>query len=723
MAVTVTDNRTIPSNGGSSADADSTTNWTGGTITLVTADPDPIEATGHLGNVVSTATVDCYFTGTSTSMTGKLLYGWALPLGAMDTLVNGGVALLLGDGTNRVGYHLAGSDTAVFRHNTGQPTYQCLLLDQSSLPTNRTTRAGSEVSLNFGAITQMGVMFKTLAKSKGGTANCYVDIIRILDPSANNGCALTISGGTEGGPGTFTEIATEDSSIADVKAHGIARLLGAGAIGLQGPLRFGDQASASSWFEDKNVTVVFEDRGLAASRYKIVITDNGTGTTTFILGTIVGTGISATGADGVTITGGPAVNWQFDASTDTDVTDVFIYGSTFNRATQGISFRSGHKFIGGVISSSGTITLNGATFVNNSVVNPTVSANTSALVWDVATDPDTFLHGTSISKGTAAHHAIEFGTTSLTEMTLRNMTFTGFSATEGGTTGDETLHIKRTTGNVIINLVGCSGNIGYRTEGATVSLVANPVTTTITVTNIDTGLAISGARVLVTASNNTGPMPFEEVVTIARSNTTASVAHTGHGLISGKQVQIKGASQMDYNGVWTIQNVTTNAYDYLLPDTGAAALTINVNAPAGTFTRTTGDYLTDGLRAGNTITTSGFGGGNDVVKVIASVTATVITVTDNSGLTTAGGNNDERVQNTPTTPATTATTIKATGVVIDGLTNASGVISDTRTHASSQPITGRVRKATGGTFYKTGAISGTINSASGFAVTVQMIPD
>lgn len=59
------------------------------------------------------------------------------------------------------------------------------------------------------------------------------------------------------------------------------------------------------------------------------------------------------------------------------------------------------------------------------------------------------------------------------------------------------------------------------------------------------------------------------------------------------------------------------------------------------------------------------------------------------------------------------------------LTNASGIVTDTRSLASNQPVTGRVRRATPayGTLYKTSPITGTIDSASGLTVTVQMIKD
>ena len=78
-------------------------------------------------------------------------------------------------------------------------------------------------------------------------------------------------------------------------------------------------------------------------------------------------------------------------------------------------------------------------------------------------------------------------------------------------------------------------------------------------------------------------------------------------------------------------------------DTGL--ITINVVATAGTFTRTTGSYLTDGWIVGDKITTSGFtNAGNNTTKIIQTVTTTVITVTDTTGLVDESGNGDERVK-------------------------------------------------------------------------------
>ena len=77
-----------------------------------------------------------------------------------------------------------------------------------------------------------------------------------------------------------------------------------------------------------------------------------------------------------------------------------------------------------------------------------------------------------------------------------------------------------------------------------------------------------------------------------------------------------------------------------------------------------------------TITMSGFtNGGNNVTKIIESVTALVITVTSGTGLVTESGTGDEH--------------IVATGIKV----------------------------------YKTSLVSGEINSGSGFSANVQMIED
>jgi hypothetical protein len=79
------------------------------------------------------------------------------------------------------------------------------------------------------------------------------------------------------------------------------------------------------------------------------------------------------------------------------------------------------------------------------------------------------------------------------------------------------------------------------------------------------------------------------------------------------------------------------------------------------------------------------------------------------------------VPGAPSSPATG--TIISTGGVFNTLTNASGIVTDSRTWYNDQPFTGRVRLSTGTTFYKNSPIADTIDTANGFSTTVYLIPD
>ena len=80
-------------------------------------------------------------------------------------------------------------------------------------------------------------------------------------------------------------------------------------------------------------------------------------------------------------------------------------------------------------------------------------------------------------------------------------------------------------------------------------------------------------------------------------------------------------------------------------DIDSGVITCGVNETAGTYTRSTGNFLTDGFRVGMDFVASGYAnGGNNVTKTISTVTATVITVTDNTGLVTESGTGDERLR-------------------------------------------------------------------------------
>jgi hypothetical protein len=139
-----------------------------------------------------------------------------------------------------------------------------------------------------------------------------------------------------------------------------------------------------------------------------------------------------------------------------------------------------------------------------------------------------------------------------------------------------------------------------------------------------------------------GPYPYNVTVTIVNSSTTATVTHTGHGLITNDKVLIKGASHYQNNGVFTITKVNNDSYTYTL-----------ASAPGSNPTGT----------------------------------------------------------------------IKSTFVVLSGTTDSNGEITMSKVFASDQPVSGWARKSSGTPYYKTGSITGTVDSATGGYFTAVLLPD
>lgn len=68
-------------------------------------------------------------------------------------------------------------------------------------------------------------------------------------------------------------------------------------------------------------------------------------------------------------------------------------------------------------------------------------------------------------------------------------------------------------------------------------------------------------------------------------------------------------------------------------------------------------------------------------------------------------------------------TIRATFVVLSGTTNASGQISMSRVFPSDQPVSGWARKSSGAPYFKTGPVTGTVDSGTGANFSALLIAD
>ena len=243
-----------------------------------------------------------------------------------------------------------------------------------------------------------------------------------------------------------------------------------------------------------------------------------------------------------------------------DDCDVNMSGCVFTDMDTFI-FKAASDVLTSVFRRCNTITANDAKFAGTLFDAASVAADTSQLIWDVNTDPNTDLNGCTFVKGANAHHAIEFGTTSPTSMTLTNVILTGFSASNAA--NDSAIHFKRTTGTVTLTITGGTSP-SYKTDGTTIVIVTSSRTIKAIAQKAD-GTKIASARVfLKTAATASGGFPYNVTVTITNSGPTATVSHTAHGMLTNDKVVISGASLAVNNGVWTITKTTDDAYTYTM---------------------------------------------------------------------------------------------------------------------------------------------------------------
>lgn len=537
-------------------EADATTGWTGGSVAALSGFER--EATACLGDNVGEGYLDTYLSVTSADRSATTYFAW-LRSGNPHTEANNGFGIILGDGTDRIAYSVGGSDN--YGHFVlGWSNFKLDTAFKAATPGDFRTLAGAEGSLTFTAITQVGVSIGYVSKANGNSENVFFDIIRRI---ANGSAALTIGGGTTGARGTFAEIVAADVSTANQTAYGIFRTLvpGSKSYEMFYGCDWGDSGTATTYFEDTDFQLYIVGTDMSTGNMDVNILGNSTGTNHFRINnyTIVGVDTRS--------------NWDLSGA-NIDLLDIengtFTGLGTFTFATTVDANNVIWDNCLQINDSGVAVNLSGG-----SVLNSAVAADDGAVLWNNATDPDGFLDDMTFSKGTNAHHAIEFGLTAPTTITLVNQTYTGFNASNGQ--NDSTINILRTTGTVTINVQG-GDTPSYKTAGATV-VVQNTVTVAVNVKAANDASNIQSARVLLLAGA-TGTLPSEDSVTITRSGSTASVSHTGHGLSDGDKVLIAGADQEEYNGVKTITNTSTDAYDFTVSGTPTTPATGTIEATA-----------------------------------------------------------------------------------------------------------------------------------------------
>lgn len=465
MALTINDNRTVIN------EADATTGWTATDGPAVfTAEPDPIESNACLGMQVSNGVEDAYFTQTSSDFSTGSISIWMLDRAEFASTVTGGIGIQVGDGTNRIAYHVGGNDGTAFRHDTGPVKWACFLLDLANKPANSTTIAGAEANLNETTITQVGVRYDTDVKSVGGTDNCFWDIMRFAAP----GVGIEVYGGTSGTPESLSTLAVLDRSTGNLQAYGIIRQLATGVYGIQGNINLGDITTTNdTYINITDEVIVFENRNLSsANYYRFNVSGSVTGTTE----------VEIRRSSFSTATGASAGMILDDINSS-----VLVVNSTFSGINEGIILPTSQSIDGNTFNGCGLLTLNNSsTFTNNTVQDSIgdISITTPT--------PNNISDCTFISDG--SNHAIEITQPGVYDFS--GNTFTNYFSGSSPTTDVNAVIYNNSGGSVTLNVSDTTGVVSYRNEGISTTTINNNVSVTLTGLQENTEV-----RVLASGSN------------------------------------------------------------------------------------------------------------------------------------------------------------------------------------------------------------------------------
>lgn len=460
----------------------------------------------------------------NTSESGQLIYVWGNFLAAslLNTQAANGFGICLSSGTptssNYSLFSFYGSDN----YSGG---WVRMVVDPNE------TRSGGAGTLNVGNVTHIGVFADV-----GGTTARFDNLI--LD-ACDVGTGLTITGTTTGDT-LFSEIISNEAT----NRYGICRALNddATAIELLGNLVIGDTASASTLTDvDSKIFAANPNYYSGAVTTSIPLNSfgvdlvGGASANEVSFGEPVG---STGGRNGLSFVGNSTYNVGFDFS-DGNVNTGNFYGCSFENLNGTLSFDSAsHNFKGNSISgcgafsfvtgstvsecafvASGQITLAGNAAMNDCVV--TNSIATSAVSTN---DLNNLTNNTFTSGGTG--HAVNLGSIAASDTMNWNNTDSGYALSDGST-GNETVLVNVASGQTLTVNVGS----GYSTPtvkndgGGTVSVVAGQVTTTITVKDVNTQLAIQGARVYIKADAG-GPLSEGTVIINAITDSNGQVSDT-----------------------------------------------------------------------------------------------------------------------------------------------------------------------------------------------------
>ena len=638
-----------------------------------------------------------YNTGWNKNLSSTHLWGWFRNLDFFDTEANGGVRFRvansgLSNGTAFGEWTVGGIDT--LRATVDGYTRVCIDTTRSFDYQTGTPPALTSVD----GIGLGGVMTGTAS----GQNTMFVDQMM-------TGSKIIVAGG-----GTTTQ--GKSSEIADyskTNGYGVFKDINGVYYVLTG-IDFGDAATGSSYFKDGGETWLFEPQNVSNTLYTLTFVANGTGTNDVQFGESNGTGVDKVGYGGNTFIANKA---PFRIIATNSNIAVKFYGCAFqNSATAGGTVQleqANAEAISCLFNSCDEITVrNGALLKKCTIDSSTASATEGAVN----------LGGADPTANTVRDLQIQNCSKGIKLVGTGNVTYNFRNITFANNTNDVRVDFGAGDTVTINILEGGDTPTIDNVNGSTVNVV-NAKTVKVTVRDAVTFQPIQNVRVRLEADTG-GDLPAGDTVTITRSVNTATVTHTGHGLKTGDQVVIRGANELEYNGIKTITVTTVNAYTYTVTGTPATPATAsklahnqdetsydNTPTTEGTFTGGTGYVIGEVITLNNS--------GSVTVDAVSAGVVTQFTV---NAIPALGGNNagDVLTQRSSTAAGTGFTltldtanlTIQSSAMILNALSDSSGVVQDTGfAYTNPQLVRGVARKSTTTPLYQTAQLPGTITTA------------
>jgi len=375
---------------------------------------------------------------------GKAVYTWVYwwAPNVLAARASGGLQVMVGSGQGVYKqWYVLGNDNYTYGG------WQCIPVDPEITPSNSYGSPSTPMNYRwFGMIVSNSA---NVAKGQpfGVDATRWGREFRIVGGSSGDGYA------------TFTGAAAWNDNIN--RRWGQVQAVDGGFL-LQGLLVIGYGGACE--FVDSNKTVIIPNHLFVASGFNGIEVRN----TSTVL-TLTNCVFRALG------TVGPG-NWTATDDANVDLTNCsFLSWGTF-------SFLANTNVPGTLFLDCKQITAGGAGFLGAKIDSPNVSADSYGLYWNTSdsvngkTDRMVFTKNASV-----AHHAIGFGTSASTTIALNNITFSGFSASDGQ--NDSVLYFpdKGSDTTWTVNCSGVTGTVSYKKarSGDTVNVV-NSVTVTLT---------------------------------------------------------------------------------------------------------------------------------------------------------------------------------------------------------------------------------------------------